>query len=56
MEKEQLKKENERLKKILQDYCYIDDFPNGEVVRMFIESYEESDADDFKFIKSILEQ
>ena len=54
-ELENLKKENNELKKILMDYCYIDNFPNGEVIKMCCESYESSNVDDFNFIKSIIE-
>ena len=44
-----------KFKKIIQDYCYIDNFPDGEVVRMCCEEYEESNKKDFEFIKKLLE-
>lgn len=49
------KEKYERLKKIIQDYCYIDNFNDGEMIRMCCESNEESNADDFKYLKSIIE-
>ena len=46
---------NELLKKIIKDYCYINLLPNGEAICMCCESYEESNSEDFKFIKGVLE-
>lgn len=49
------KEKYEKLKKIIQDYCYIDTFDSGEMIRMCCESDEKSNADDFKYLKSIIE-
>lgn len=42
--------------KILKDYCYFDDFPDGEVIRMCCEEYEESNKEDFDFLKEVLKE
>lgn len=44
----------ERLKKIIQDYGYLDMFPYGEVFRLCCDSYEESHEDDFKLLKEVI--
>lgn len=49
----ELQTENEKLKKIIKDYCYIDNFPEGEVIRMCCESYEESNREDFEFLNEV---
>lgn len=54
-ENQELKEENSKLKKIIKDYCYIDNFDNGEIIRMCCESYEESNSKDFEYLKGVLE-
>lgn len=46
----------EKLEKIIKDYCYIDNLPNGEVVRMCCEEGEESNYNDFIYLKEIIER
>lgn len=53
---EELEKENQKLKKIIKDYCYIDNFDNGEIIRMCCESYDESNSKDFEYLKEVLEE
>ena len=45
----------EKLEKVIQDYCYIDDFPQGKVIRMFVEENEESNEADFYLLKEVIE-
>lgn len=54
-ENQVLKNENEMLKNIIKSYCFIDNFDDGEVVRMICESYETSNFQDFKYIENLLE-
>ena len=44
-----------KLEKVIQDYCYIDDFPQGKVIRMFVDENEESNEADFYLLKWVLE-
>ena len=44
-----------KLEKVIQDYCYIDDFPQGKVIRMFVEENEESNEADFYLLKEVIE-
>ena len=44
----------DKLEKVIKDYCYIDNFEEGEIIRMCCESYEESNSEDFEFIKEVL--
>ena len=44
-----------KLEKVIQDYCYIDDFPQGKVIRMFVDENEESNEADFYLLKEVLE-
>ena len=50
-----LKEENEKLKKIIRDYCQIIDTNYGGVIRMYVEENEESNEKDFKLLKEVLE-
>ena len=44
-----------KIEKVIQDYCYIDDFPQGKVIRMFVEENEESNEADFYLLKEVIE-
>ena len=46
----------EKLEKIIRDYCYIDNFNDGEIIRMCCEENEESNTKDFVFLKGVLEK
>lgn len=46
----------EKLEKIIRDYCYIDNFNDGEIIRMCCEENEESNTKDFVFLKDVLEK
>ena len=44
-----------KIEKVIQDYCYIDDFPQGKVIRMFVEENEESNEADFYLLKEVID-
>lgn len=54
-EYERVFEENEKLKKIIRDYCQIIDTNYGRLIRMYVEENEESNENDFKLLKEVLE-
>ena len=44
-----------RLEKIIHDYCYISNDGYGDVIKMCCEENEESNTNDFMFLKEVLE-